>query len=196
MPSLAEFPVFDLIRLALVVAALCLVLLAAVIDICKFIIPNWLNLALLVIGLAYAGISTAYAEQGFPWVISLACFALFFFTGTLLFSVGLLGGGDVKLLAVLAFWAGSQHIFAMLVYTAIAGGVLSAVYLLKAVVMRNRNTPAMPGDGKVVAAETSLPHTDGVTSGNASVLRQPVPYGVAIAAGGVYVFASIAGQLS
>jgi len=196
LPSLAEFSVLDFIRLALVLAGLGLVLTAALIDIRKFIIPNWLNLLLLIVGLAYAGVTSVGGEQGFPWVLSLACFAVFFFAGTLLFSLGFLGGGDVKLLAILAFWAGTQHIFQMLVYIAIAGGVVSAVYLLKAMVMRNGNSPSVGSDGKVVAADAGLPHTDGVTNGKASVLRQPVPYGVAIAAGGVYVFASIARQLS
>ena len=63
MPSLAEFSVLDFIRLALVLAGLGLVLTAALIDIRKFIIPNWLNLLLLIVGLAYAAVTSVGGEQ-------------------------------------------------------------------------------------------------------------------------------------
>ena len=193
---MAELPATDwlnMLRLGLVVAALGLVVLAAVIDVRKFIIPNWLNAALLALGLVFAVASTFHAA-GFNWVTHLACFILFFAAGTLLFAAGLLGGGDVKLFSVLAFWAGPAYLAPMLVYSAAAGGVLSLVYLAKAWAEHHGLIVR-----KVIAVQPDLPHTDSDVTvaplGQQSFLKTPVPYGVAIAVGGVYVFASITGQL-
>lgn len=184
-------------RLCLVAAALVLVCLAAVIDVRKFIIPNWLNASLLGLGLLFA-IASSFSNDGFSWVTHVACFVLLFCAGTLLFAAGLLGGGDVKLLSVVAFWAGPSQIVALLVYTVAAGGVVSLVYLVKAVVVQ-RSTSNGLNATKEIAAQPVLTHTDSDVAGlpekQQSVLKAPVPYGVAIAVGGVYVFASIARHL-
>lgn len=51
----------------------------------------------------------------------------FFF---LLFVIGAMGGGDVKLMASVGAWAGSQQVLAVLVAAALAGGALAIVYML------------------------------------------------------------------
>jgi prepilin peptidase CpaA len=66
----------------------------------------------------------------------------------------MLGGGDVKLLAASALWTGSAALLPFLTATALAGGLLAAVFL----VFARRG-------GRRVA----------------------LPYGVAIAAGGLLV---------
>lgn len=187
---------------ALAVAALVLVLVAAYIDVRKFIIPNWLNGLLLAIGLLY-GVLASFSSLSFAWVPHLASFALFFAVGTLLFGFGCLGGGDVKLMAVVAFWSGTQYLMGFLTYTAIAGGLLSVIYLLRAWLRRRSEAGAVNSGIKEVAAQAVLAHTGLLTDSKAyisharksSLMQEPVPYGVAIAAGGIYVFASIAGQL-
>lgn len=200
-----EPPLNDSMQLArwvLAVSALALLLVAAYIDIRRFIIPNWLNAALLALGLFYAALSS-FSASSFPWIPHLACFALFFAAGTLMFGFGLLGGGDVKLMAVVAFWSGSQYLMGFLVYTAVAGGVVSIVYLLRAWLRRRAENGAVNSGIKEVAAQAVLAHTGLLTDSKAyisnarksSLMQEPVPYGVAIAVGGVYVFASIAGHL-
>jgi prepilin peptidase CpaA len=79
--------------------------------------------------------------------------------GFLLFSRGLLGGGDVKLLAALALWADHDLAFPFVFVTAIAGGFLSIAMIAPRLFAR---------EGALLAGP-------------------PVPYGVAIAAGGLYV---------
>jgi prepilin peptidase CpaA len=89
--------------------------------------------------------------------------------GFVVFSFGLAGGGDVKLLASSALWAGPQHLPALIMVTAVAGGVLALAYLLVGLV--RRHALRLPSGA---AAETSL----------ASL---PIPYGVGIAMGAAYV---------
>ncbi len=154
-------------QLALVCTGFVALLTAALIDIRHFIIPNWLNLSLLILGLAYGA-----TQPDFHWFSSIMALLLFFFIGALLFQFRFLGGGDVKLLAVVAFWAGISGAVAFLFYTVLAGGFVSVIYMSRAWLRKKRALKADPA-------------TD------FSILRQPVPYGVAIALGGVYVFLSI-----
>lgn len=83
-----------------------------------------------------------------------------FLVGVGLFSAGAFGGGDVKLLAATTLWAGPNLVLPFLVITALAGGLLSLTVLLRA----------------QLAGRSS-----------ASAAKPNVPYGVAIAVGGLYV---------
>ena len=49
--------------------------------------------------------------------------------GFALFAAGLFGGGDAKLMAAAALWLGWSTGTSVLVFTALAGGVLAIVYL-------------------------------------------------------------------
>ena len=89
-----------------------------------------------------------------------------FLVGVGLFSAGAFGGGDVKLLTVTALWAGPDLVLPFLIVTALAGGLLSLTVLMRAQ-LAGRNLTAMA--------------------------KPSVPYGVAIAVGGIYVATSISG---
>jgi prepilin peptidase CpaA len=162
LPDLA-----NITALALSAAGFGFLCLAAAIDVRRFIIPNWLNICLLILAVAYG-----LVVVDFNWLIHLACGALFFFLGALMFQFRMLGGGDVKLMAVLAFWAGPAYAVGFLFFTALGGGLVSVIYLALAAVKKKRLKAADP------ATEFNI-------------MRQPVPYGLAIAVGGVYVFLSI-----
>jgi prepilin peptidase CpaA len=102
---------------------------------------------------------------------ALACAALVFACGAAAFSAGALGGGDVKLLSAVSLFAGSARLLDFLAITALVGGVLALAILAGARI------------GQLVGA-------DGATL--RSRLRGDLPYGPAIAAGGLWVAASIA----
>jgi prepilin peptidase CpaA len=96
--------------------------LAAYTDLKSRRIPNFLTGAVLVAGLAL------HATQGWrSLAISIALFVVVFFLGTLLFSLKLIGGGDVKLLAAAAATLGWPDTAAFLFYTVIAGGLLGII---------------------------------------------------------------------
>lgn len=61
---------------------------------------------------------------------NVALFAVMLVVGTMLFSAGQLGGGDVKLLAACALWFDLSSGWRMLVAVALAGGLLTALILL------------------------------------------------------------------
>jgi prepilin peptidase CpaA len=101
---------------------------------------------------------------------SLACGAAVFGVGALAFAAGALGGGDVKLLAAVSLFAGPPRLLDLLFITAIAGGALALAILAGAPIGR----PAMAVAGPLRAR-----------------LRNGLPYGPAIAAGGLWVAASL-----
>lgn len=156
-----------MVQLGLVVFAAVVTLIAALIDVRKFIIPNWCSLAVFVTGVAFAYFSGSL-------VTSFAVGLALFFAGAILFQMGFAGGGDVKLLAAAGVWAGVAGVFDLLLLVALGGGVLSVVYMAVGAISLKRR-------GELVSIWT--------------LLRHNVPYGVAICAGAFYFFVRIIVQL-
>lgn len=132
-------------------------------DASRYIIPNNLNLLLLVV----------YAVAVFLLPIPLTTVgssagaaAIMLAVGMGIFALGLMGGGDIKLLAVLTLWTGwSITTIHFLVITAILGGVLVIFVLLARLVIAPLWAYAAP--------TRNLPRM--------LTRKQPVPYGLAIA---------------
>lgn len=137
---------------------------AAASDAATLRIPNALILYLL------AGYGATVALTGPGWTdlaasaaVGIAILAF----GTILFARGWMGGGDVKLLAVTGLWLGPAATPALLLLTAIAGGLLTLGLIT----------------GRAVAAHCR--GGDRVAALHASMER--VPYGIAIAAAALAV---------
>jgi prepilin peptidase CpaA len=100
--------------------------MAAVEDCRRLVIPDRLVLAALLLWPIHllsmpVHLSTGLAAAGGALAV--------FIAGALLHARGLVGGGDVKLLAVAALWAGGARLPALLVVTGLCGGALSLLLL-------------------------------------------------------------------
>jgi prepilin peptidase CpaA len=142
---------------------------AAMHDVALRRIPNRIAAVVALAGLA------RQAVAGMP-VLALAAAACVLLAATLLWLRGMLGGGDVKLLAASSLLVPAAAVPALLLATALAGGALAALHLA----LRGRiGVPARaPRPGvlrRVVRCE-------------AWRIRRgaPLPYGVAIAAGAAF----------
>lgn len=145
--------------LALSSLAIGCLLAAAAIDVAARRIPNSLVVALLVLAVLRTAL-TVRAGGPLPTpLLDLAGALTVFSLGAIGFRLGILGGGDAKLLAAGAFWVGAGGVALYLVATALVGGMLALVGLTRL---------AVPLLGGATAARASL------------------PYGVAIAVGGVF----------
>lgn len=134
-------------------------LVVIVSDITRYIIPNSLNGALL---LVYA--FAAYM-LGLPFEMALLAAGLALLVGLGIFTLGLMGGGDVKLLVVLLLWTGwSIASVQFLVWTAAIGGVLAILVLILRAAIYAVYTPS---------DKRNLPRI--------LTRKQPIPYGIAIA---------------
>ena len=95
-------------------------------------------------------------------------FGVALIVGMFLFSRGWIGGGDAKLYAATALWFATNAAIALLFFTTIAGGLLAILYILARLTGLRKNVPKQD---------------------------RRIPYGVAIAVGGIFT-AAYAGWFS
>lgn len=91
------------------------------------LISNWISIALAVLFLPVAlslDLSLAMIAKAY------GLGALIFAVGTLLFVLGVMGGGDVKVLASASIWFGWGGFFAFIFQTALWGGLFAAIIIL------------------------------------------------------------------
>lgn len=143
-----------------------LLLWAAYGDVRSLIIPNRISVA---IALLYPAFVMAN-PQPVDWLAALAISGATLAVGFLLFAFRFLGGGDAKLIAVTVLWAGPTHILSFLLLTALAGGGMAVLLWI-----RHRMSSAVS------------PGLFFLTPSDENFAKQPMPYAVAIAAGGLYV---------
>lgn len=84
-----------------------------------------------------------------------------------LFAANLMGGGDAKLIPVIALWAGPEHIALFLLAMAIGGGLVALFMLVRARLSKREDTrPATP--------PPSVPYAVAIAFGGAAFTVQPV----------------------
>ncbi len=143
---------------------------AAVQDLRTMTIANDFSLA--IVGLfaisALAGLASNQLSLS-TLGMTLTCAAGVFAVGVAAFTAGALGGGDVKMLAAASLFAGPTQLLDFLSITALAGGLMGIAIVAGAPIGQ-----PVPGSG----------------SSFRSRLRAGLPYGPAIAAGGLWLAAS------
>jgi prepilin peptidase CpaA len=147
-----------------------LMVTAAFEDCRRLIIPNGLILGLCVIWPVH--VMTAPMLTLAAAGSAALCAAAVLFVGALLFSRGLIGGGDVKLLFAATLWAGPAATLPLLVLTGLLGGVLCLLLLT-------------PVGALIAAARPTLREPSGDPARGADPVL--VPYGVAIAGAALIV---------
>lgn len=159
-----------ILRLAVLAVLAAVLLAAAVQDWRTRHIANNYPLAVILLFVASATMGVAWGR--FPVssiAASLAGAALVFAVGVAAFAAGALGGGDVKLLTAVSLFAGPAHLPQLLAITALTGGALALAVLAGVRI----GVPVDPDKGL------------------RSRLRYGLPYGPAIAAGGIWLAVSV-----
>jgi Flp pilus assembly protein protease CpaA len=166
---------------------LTLLLLAAITDLRERRIPNWLTGGAAALYPVYLLLSPSPVA----WPGALALTLLVALLGLALFVRELIGGGDVKLIAALSLWAGLDHFAVFALVTTLTGGVLglATLWLRRWAGLVQAH---LAGFGLVAASAGDAAPSPGESG--ASTPAPPIspapatlPYGIAIAAGGVAV---------
>jgi prepilin peptidase CpaA len=162
------------------VPLIALLITAAVIDIRQRRIPNWLTF-----GLLFSGVLTsAIFSQPLVWSDSLKGIAAGFAVPFVLYALGALGGGDVKLMAGVGAWVGAPAALAVFVIQCLVGLV---IVLTQAMAQRRtralfRNTTllacAITQRGVVATAADSR---------DFATVDRPLPYAVPVAIATLFV---------
>ena len=128
--------------LSLVAALSALLVIAAITDMKSRIISNRLNIA--VAGLA----PVFWIATGLPlWpgmFLQLALAGAIFAAFALMFALGMMGGGDVKLLAALALCLPLQPMMMLLLIMSVIGGIVTAVTVMHHKLGRRIGRPEIP----------------------------------------------------
>ncbi len=129
-------------------------------------IPNGLSVGLLVVALVKWVVLRDFSSALWALAIASMVFAVTF----VMFLRGWMGGGDVKLMTTSSFFLGAWATYPFLVFTAVAGGFVTLAVL-----------------GRNIAVRWLRPAASGGGDHDVRVADATVPYGVAIAAGAIWV---------
>ncbi len=143
-----------------------LLALAAYFDVREYRIPNRLSLFVA----ALYPVHVVASAQPVDWVGGLIVSATALAVMSALYAFRTVGGGDVKLITVTAMWAGPAAMAEFLVITTLAGGLLALLMISSA---RFGFAVGLAGIDRRDTKDT--------------LLKETLPYGVAIAAGGFFV---------
>ena len=145
---------------------------AAFSDVRKLTIPNSYCLGIAVCFAFFVLTS----PQPVDWLGGLAVGGILLVVGFVLFTTGKVGGGDAKLLAATSIWAGPELFVEFILLTALTGGGMAILLYL------HHRWSRSPSLAALAATEAS-----------ADFAQKPMPYGVAIFAGGIYVAFTLLG---
>ena len=112
---------------AILLVPVLLLVIASAIDLRTREIPDWISVALVLIGITAAGFGWA----GVRWWMVLSGLLLGFLIGLALFRFAKFGGGDAKLIAGIGAILGPVGLLFALFWMAIFGGVLALVAVIR-----------------------------------------------------------------
>jgi Flp pilus assembly protein protease CpaA len=151
-----------------------LLLYVATIDIATRLIRNEICVALALLGIASQQPNSMQVAE------SLITAAILFLLLLVVYTCGGIGGGDVKLLTALAIGFPPTGAIQLLTITVLAGGVLALAHLVMRLLPYPRLAPAGSSLARRVYAIERWRH----------LRHAPLPYGVAIACGGIWTILS------
>jgi prepilin peptidase CpaA len=157
--------------LIIAITQVCLLVCAAMSDIAARTISNKICALLAVLAVA----RLPFFDPS-RLTVSVTTTAVLFIILFILYARGYLGGGDVKLLSALAIGLSFTSLLQLLTVMSLAGGVIALLHLA----LRRLPRPSLPPVGssfvrRIYAIERWR-----------NLRRAPLPYGVAIAAGGIW----------
>jgi prepilin peptidase CpaA len=170
--SSGESNLVQMLVIALEVAAGALLAYAALCDLASRTIPDGVSILLLL-----AGVVLQAVQGDLP--VALMAAGLTFAVCAAIWLLGLLGGGDVKLMAASMLVVPAHETLDFAVLVPLSGGVLAVIYLLLGGMMRapGRRQGPLPFWRRAVRAEQWR-----------IARRGPLPYGVAIAVSAITLF--------
>jgi prepilin peptidase CpaA len=158
-----------------------LLLAAAAQDMLTLRLPNRLSLAILLLYPGYVLVSPVPVE----WQSALTLAGFVLAGGIFCFLMGWAGGGDAKLFTVVSLWAGPVHFPLFLLITGVAGGIIATVMLAR------RHLAPRLAPRWAAAHGLTLPGGADLDPAARRAERMSLPYGAAIALGGLAVAVSL-----
>jgi prepilin peptidase CpaA len=154
---------------------------AAISDARHFTISNRLCLAVTAVAPLYIaaqlmvpGKELLGGSVKFHLIATIAIALIVFAVSAGFFALGVMGGGDVKLMAAVSLWTGPQWTLPFLFLTALAGGVVTLFVLIRAKFQKR------------IQSQLSGKTSQFVKNPEVIMAKLQVPYGIGIAIGGLF----------
>ncbi len=144
-----------------------LMLLAAISDATRFVIPNAVVVGVMAL---FCGAAVMLPFE-VRWELHLGALGAVLAVGLVAYRFNALGAGDVKLISALALWTGFEQLPNLILYIALAGGALA----LGLIVARKL----------LFCAALYIPKLELALRARVFRMGGRIPYGVAIATGGI-----------
>lgn len=193
-------PMLIILEITLGLAAV-LLLVMAVSDVKKRIISNQLSLALFAVAAIFI---SAAALGGYlsvdDFLVHLFAYIAAFALCFMMFTFGVMGGGDAKVIPSVVMITGAGYLAAFLIVMALAGGAMALVMLVRRFAFSSATvSPRLAGDHvsdhvaeHSVDQEADSDYLESRDSAN----HLKIPYGVAIFFGAVPVFVKISQMMT
>lgn len=163
------------------VALAALLIAAATIDVRSYRIPNWLTVGGMLLGLAWNTALATPHHAGLLW--ALGGLGLGFAMLLPFYVLRVMGAGDVKLMAMVGAFLGTPGILYAVLFTFIAGGVVSVAYALA-----HRSVGRMAANVGEIARQVAFGAMAGVRPAGSSGVGPSIgklPYAISIAIGAI-----------
>lgn len=163
---------------------------AAVSDFRRYLIPNQVTLGVLALYPVYV----LSAPESVHWQFAMAMALIFFAVGFVMYLVNAMGAGDAKLLPAVMLWVGPKEFMTFMVVMLGAAFILAGVVGVRTALAQVR-ADETAGEGASTAGGGAAVALSGlarlgrilVELRHVPFLKIQVPYGVAIAAGGICI---------
>jgi len=150
-----------------------IMLWAAYSDLTRYLLPNKLCLAAAALYPIFL-LATYVDGDGMPLhdiLMSIVIALVIFAVCAGFFALNIMGGGDVKLIPIVALWAGSTHVLPYLFITSLVGGLIAMTIIIINRINRSKYYKSSENINLYVAEKKI----------------SAVPYGIGIALGGLFV---------
>lgn len=144
-------------------------IVAAISDIRERKIANWLNIGIAACAPVFWIASGMALWPDIAIQLGLAFVVFWAFAG--LFAIGMLGGGDVKLLGAIALWLTPSAFLDLLLVMAFVGGAIAVGFVIRRVVFKPKTQGTLPYGVAITAGAlwvlgwTYIPAVTGTASG-------------------------------
>jgi prepilin peptidase CpaA len=156
---------------------------AAIEDVCARRIANWLSLSLLIAGV----VSAAMGTNTIGLSASLGGAVVGLAIPLVLFALGALGGGDVKLLAAVGAWIGPMRAVEVFAASAVIGLIIVVVQaLMQGKLLQLVRNSAVLTVNLVHVGDVGLEHVT-ATGKQSRAVEKPLPYAVPIVLATIFV---------
>jgi prepilin peptidase CpaA len=147
---------------------------AAISDVRYRKVRNWLTVPAMVVGL-----SLAFHARGHVGLVdSLKGLAIMLAVGLFVYLIGFIGAGDAKLLTAVGSFVGSSAVGAILLWSAVMGGVMALIVVFV-------RYGVMGGPKRIASGFATMVVAKSVRAGVVDEKATRLPYSLAIAAGTV-----------